>query len=53
MRTWDELPENAKAYLKKIEEITESTVVVASVGPNRDETIVRPDNLYDAIARRQ
>lgn len=51
MRHWEELPENAKAYLRRIEEIAESTVVAVSVGPNRDETIVPSESLYDAIAR--
>ncbi|WP_123054883.1 adenylosuccinate synthase [Clostridium sp. JN-1] len=38
-RTYEDLPENAKAYLKKIEELTETKVSIVSVGPKRDQTI--------------
>lgn len=38
-RTYEDLPENAKAYLKKIEEFTETKVSIVSVGPKRDQTI--------------
>ncbi len=36
----DELPVNAHAYLKKIEELTERPIDVISTGPDRKETIV-------------
>lgn len=36
---YDQFPERVKAYLKKIEEITDCPVVLASVGPRRDQTI--------------
>ncbi|MCP4043981.1 MAG: adenylosuccinate synthase, partial [Gammaproteobacteria bacterium] len=35
-----ELPENARAYLKRIEEITGIPVHIVSTGPDRNETIV-------------
>lgn len=38
-RTFDELPANAKAYLKKIEELTEIPIDYVSVGPDRVQTI--------------
>ncbi len=38
-RSYDELPENAKKYLKKIEEFTGVKVSIVSVGPRRDQTI--------------
>ncbi|GAA0745549.1 adenylosuccinate synthase [Clostridium oceanicum] len=38
-RSYEELPENAKKYLKKIEEFTETKVSIASVGPKRNQTI--------------
>lgn len=38
-KTYDELPENAKIYLKRIEEFTEARVSIISVGPGRYETI--------------
>ena len=40
-RTWDELPEAAKAYVKAIEETTGVPVKIISVGPRRDQTIIR------------
>lgn len=39
-RTYDEIPENAKIYLKRIEELTGTRVSIVSVGPRRDQTIV-------------
>ncbi len=39
-KTYDELPENAKKYLKRIEEFTGVEVSIVSVGPKRDQTIV-------------
>jgi adenylosuccinate synthase len=38
-RSFDELPENAKIYLKRIEEFTGVKVSIISVGPRRDQTI--------------
>lgn len=38
-RSYDELPENAKVYLKKIEEFTGTKVSIVSVGPRRDQTM--------------
>ena len=39
-KTWAELPKNARAYLQKLAELTGAKLVIASVGPNRDQTIV-------------
>lgn len=39
-RSFEELPENAKAYVRKIEELTGVPVSMISVGPDRSETIV-------------
>ena len=39
VRSFDELPENAKAYIKKVEELTHSEVAIFSVGPDRLQTI--------------
>lgn len=41
MTSYDELPENAKAYISKIEELTNTEVAVISVGPDRTQTIMR------------
>jgi adenylosuccinate synthase len=38
-RSYEELPENAKVYLKRIEEFTGTKVSIVSVGPKRDQTI--------------
>ncbi|MCH5139123.1 adenylosuccinate synthetase, partial [Clostridiaceae bacterium UIB06] len=38
-RSYDELPENAKKYLKRIEEFTDTRISIVSVGPKRDQTI--------------
>jgi adenylosuccinate synthase len=38
-RSYNDLPENAKIYLKKIEEFTGTKISIVSVGPRRDQTI--------------
>lgn len=38
-RSYDELPENAKKYLKRIEEFTGTNISIVSVGPKRDQTM--------------
>lgn len=38
-RTYDELPENAKKYIQRIEEFTDTKVSIISVGPKRDQTM--------------
>ena len=40
VKTYDGLPENAKAYIKKIEEVVGVPIDIISTGPDRDETIV-------------
>jgi adenylosuccinate synthase len=37
---YDALPANARAYLKRIEEITETPVDIVSTGPDRAQTII-------------
>lgn len=39
VRSYDELPENAKKYLKRIEEFTDTKISIVSVGPKRDQTM--------------
>ncbi|MBN1226542.1 MAG: adenylosuccinate synthase [Deltaproteobacteria bacterium] len=39
-RTFDELPKNSRAYVKKIEEFLHIPVCIISVGPERDQTIM-------------
>lgn len=38
-RSYDELPENSKKYIKRIEEFTGTKVSIVGVGPKRDQTI--------------
>lgn len=45
MRTFDELPAAAKAYVAKIEEVTGVPVGVISVGPDRSQTIIISNEL--------
>lgn len=40
-RTWDELPERARDYLARIEELTGAPVKYVGVGPGREQTIIR------------
>ena len=40
IKSYDELPENAKSYLRKVEELCEAPVDIISTGPDREETIV-------------
>ncbi|MBZ4662553.1 MAG: adenylosuccinate synthase [Caloramator sp.] len=39
-KTFDDLHENAKKYLRFIEEYTDTRISIVSVGPNRSQTIV-------------
>jgi len=39
-RSYDDLPQNAKDYLKKVEELTERPIDIVSTGPDRKETVV-------------
>ncbi len=39
-RTLEDLPQNARDYIKRIEELTETPVHIVSVGPGREETII-------------
>lgn len=41
VKSYDDLPLNARNYLKRIEEITETPIDIISTGPDRMETIVQ------------
>ena len=41
IKTYEELPENAKGYIAFIEKITGVPVVMVSVGPDINQTIIR------------
>ncbi|MDE6143476.1 MAG: adenylosuccinate synthase, partial [Muribaculaceae bacterium] len=45
VKSFDELPDNAKAYVRKIEELTGVPVGVISVGPDRTQTILISEKL--------
>ncbi len=47
VKTFDDLPKNAQAYVKKIAELTSTTIAFVSVGPDRDQTIRLVDNLWE------
>ena len=38
-KSYDELPEKAKVYLKAIEDMTSTPIKIISVGPDREQTI--------------
>ncbi len=40
IRNYDDLPENAKNYLERIQELSATPIDIVSVGPERDETII-------------
>lgn len=42
VRRWDDLPENAQRYLKRIEELAQAPIAFVSVGPERESMITLP-----------
>ena len=40
VKKYDDLPANAKAYLKRIEEVVGAPIDIISTGPDREETII-------------
>ena len=41
IRTYEDLPENARNYLERLEEILETPISIVSVGPDREQTIFK------------
>ncbi|MEC9054647.1 MAG: adenylosuccinate synthetase, partial [Verrucomicrobiota bacterium] len=39
-RTWDDLPENAKAYLTRLSELAGAPIKYVGIGPDREQTIL-------------
>jgi adenylosuccinate synthase len=39
-KTFEELPENARSYVHRLEELAGCPIVMVSVGPRRDQTII-------------
>jgi adenylosuccinate synthase len=50
VRSWDDLPENARAYLGRIAELIGCPVAIVSVGPDRAQTIRRERNFDVQVA---
>lgn len=47
VRSYDMLPENAKKYLRRIEDLLKVPISIVSVGPKREQTIVaKPEFLF-------
>jgi adenylosuccinate synthase len=40
IKSFDELPQKAKLYLKRLEELVEVPITIISIGPDRDQTII-------------
>jgi len=40
LKSWDDLPEKAQAYVKRLEELVGAPVDIVSTGPDRVETII-------------
>jgi adenylosuccinate synthase len=40
VRTWDALPEQARAYLRRLADLAGVPIAYVSVGPERDQLIV-------------
>ena len=45
IRDFDKLPENAKKYVNRVEELCEVPIGIVSVGPDREDTIIRQQYL--------
>ncbi len=45
-RTRDELPENAKKYLDRIQELLDTSIAIVSVGQKREHTIIIEDPIH-------
>lgn len=42
VRTWEELPENARKYVARIEQLIGVKIEWIGVGPGRDAIVVQP-----------
>ncbi|MBW2109028.1 MAG: adenylosuccinate synthetase, partial [Deltaproteobacteria bacterium] len=50
VRYVDDLPKNARLYLERIEELTETPIQIISVGPGREQTLVL-ENPFERVNR--
>ena len=44
---WEDLPENARRYIRRLEELSNTKVAILSTGPERDQTIYLEDPFAD------
>ena len=51
-RTWDELPEAARAYVSRIESLIGVPVILIGVGPGREQVVERADPIQTLTAAR-
>lgn len=42
IREWDDLPENAKKYVQRVDELTGVKSLWIGVGPGRDAIVMQP-----------
>ena len=47
VKNYDDLPEKARDYIRRIEDITEIEAVIVSVGPDREETLLLKNPFTD------
>ena len=46
IREYKDLPEEARIYLERLEEVAGIALGIVSVGPNRDQTIILADDIF-------
>ena len=46
VKSYDQLPNNAKKYLRRIEELLKAPISIVSVGPKREQTIVARQEFF-------
>ena len=49
VRRWEDLPGAARSYLGRLGELIGAEVALASVGPDRDQSIVRPGTEFAGL----
>jgi adenylosuccinate synthase len=43
LRSWKQLPANARRFLDRVSELTQTPIAFVSVGPERDAVLFAPD----------
>ena len=49
--SWERLPKNARAYVKRLEKLLGVSVAILSTGPDRDHTIIRDASIRRMLGR--